>query len=43
MNWYCDGDDDCGMGEDETPNCGELVGDKIESGVTMHTYAINQM
>ena len=28
MNWYCDGDDDCGMGEDETPNCGELKGDK---------------
>lgn len=25
MNWYCDGDDDCGMGEDEMPNCSEFV------------------
>lgn len=24
-NWYCDGDDDCGMGEDETPSCGEFI------------------
>lgn len=32
MNWYCDGDDDCGMGEDETPNCGELKRDKDRIG-----------
>ena len=32
MNWYCDGDDDCGMGEDETPNCGKLKGDKDRIG-----------
>lgn len=25
MNWYCDGDDDCGMGEDEMLNCSEFV------------------
>lgn len=25
MNWFCDGDDDCGMGEDELPNCSELI------------------